>query len=732
MDSIVAQLTVELTKKNERIEALQRQLAAAVALGSPSGATAPSQIGHSSRDGATFEHRDDQRMLQRQLRDTAQQLEDSQRRCIDATRRFQRVISAMLDATLRDEERGRRLLEESRADEAALLFPRGSGGVVGGAGQPSWVIATSVPSESFDGGVLRPSKHVDVASSPGLPPPSPFRQPASASHSASTKVSASPPAIPSNPNQLGTPVSDTTHPHWYLVQCVKVGLVALFAPLSGDEADVVATPSPAAAAPKPGTASSAVGAVVSGFGNVMVAATGMMTSAVTAMMPLAQAQVVAPIQERLGAMTNGYVGGAAVANAAVGSDHGSVYFHLEHDTPTMMYDSPSTTLPPIDALNLNRDLTSRFRSSDAPMASSGGSSSNGVGSAASLENASLADGNAGSASNLSSATSQIVYRADQLRFSVIVPSCCQRIRFRLGISDNFLKYCLLEAPWREATSPGKSESQFFYFANYVIKETKAHEFKFLVEQYLPQFERYAANNPHSLLPQFACAFVVRWLKSGETRRYVLMNNVFSTSSFISKIYDLKGSSVGRTAGTTEGTVQRTAFGAVLLKDNDVPEHLIVCGPLRRAIVLAQLNSDTMFLSELKVVDYSLLVGVRSRLRMSTPIVSQRIHATTSPDTRAALSGGDEASLMQSGAPGACLRSEDGGMRSLPINTDEDSSTTREDTYYLGLVDVLQTFNSSKKVEHFVKGMIHDRSKISIIPPDDFAKRLTSFVEKISM
>lgn len=58
---------------------------------------------------------------------------------------------------------------------------------------------------------------------------------------------------------------------------------------------------------------------------------------------------------------------------------------------------------------------------------------------------------------------------------------------------------------------------------------------------------------------------------------------------------------------------RTAFGALLLKDNDLPSTLIICGAYHRAFLIAQFRSDVHFLLGLDIVDYSCVIGVRSRI-----------------------------------------------------------------------------------------------------------------------
>jgi 1-phosphatidylinositol-4-phosphate 5-kinase len=82
-----------------------------------------------------------------------------------------------------------------------------------------------------------------------------------------------------------------------------------------------------------------------------------------------------------------------------------------------------------------------------------------------------------------------------------------------------------------------------------------------------------------------------------------MNSVYHTDKYLQTFYDLKGSELGRSAKS----------GQDVLKDNDLrqglPEQAMSLHPEPRARVRAQMVSDCNFLSSMKIMDYSLLIGV---------------------------------------------------------------------------------------------------------------------------
>ncbi|KPA85917.1 putative phosphatidylinositol-4-phosphate 5-kinase [Leptomonas pyrrhocoris] len=334
--------------------------------------------------------------------------------------------------------------------------------------------------------------------------------------------------------------------------------------------------------------------------------------------------------------------------------------------------------------------------------------------------------------------------------------------------------------WRISVSPGKSGTTLLYFGDYVMKTVRPNEMEFFTRKFLPAYVRYCERNPHTLLPRFYASITVRWWKAGVVQHFVLMHNVLATPYYIHRIYDVKGSTVNRTALQPGKPPPRTAFGALLLKDNDLPPQLIICGAYQRAILLAQFRSDVGFLRQLSVVDYSCMIGVRSRLFSredgpSKTIVLQRHqhhdndepyvdplgggdvprplgnHRHTNSEitnvTSAAadagaqtvsVAGAGQLAPLSDGRPASeddvyvCIHGCDGGLLSLPIYAPGDDTTAREDVYYLGIIDVLQTYNSAKKLESFAKGFVNDRRAISVIPPEGYSERLYKVLERITV
>jgi 1-phosphatidylinositol-4-phosphate 5-kinase len=67
-----------------------------------------------------------------------------------------------------------------------------------------------------------------------------------------------------------------------------------------------------------------------------------------------------------------------------------------------------------------------------------------------------------------------------------------------------------------------------------------------------------------------------------------------------------------------------------------------------------------------------------------------------------------------------------------INSEvEDPGTIEYDVVlYLGIIDILQEYNVSKRVEHAVKSLKFDPLSISAVDPSTYSKRFINFLEKV--
>jgi 1-phosphatidylinositol-4-phosphate 5-kinase len=158
----------------------------------------------------------------------------------------------------------------------------------------------------------------------------------------------------------------------------------------------------------------------------------------------------------------------------------------------------------------------------------------------------------------------------------------------------------------EFISNSKSGQFFFYSydGEFLIKSMTQAECKFL-RRILPDYYRYVERQPDTLITKFYGMYRVK--PHGRKAIYfVVMGSVFHTDKEIHRIYDLKGSTQGRTASAKDKEQE-----VPVLKDNDFLDDrmFIRIGKVMSKKLKDQLRSDSDFLKALNIMDYSVLLGL---------------------------------------------------------------------------------------------------------------------------
>lgn len=277
-------------------------------------------------------------------------------------------------------------------------------------------------------------------------------------------------------------------------------------------------------------------------------------------------------------------------------------------------------------------------------------------------------------------------------FTDYSPMCYRHIREFFTIDAKAFEDVLCNSNWH-ATAAGKSSAQLFFCGqNWVIKTMTKEESKFLRE-ILHRYYYHVRDNAYTLLPHFVGHHSLHF--EGRKITFVIMQNVFATPQKITEKYDLKGSTVGRYAQAEEK--EKVTW---IRKDLDINRPIFL-GEHRRQLFIDQIKRDTAFLRTSEIMDYSLLVG---------------IHFNDGAATLAPSEVEDE----------RCFTADDGGMHSSPYK----GRPAAIETYYVGIIDILQKYNGRKRAETLLKGIAENSSQISCIKPTDYANRFIAFMSWI--
>ncbi|KAK7267156.1 hypothetical protein RIF29_19820 [Crotalaria pallida] len=311
--------------------------------------------------------------------------------------------------------------------------------------------------------------------------------------------------------------------------------------------------------------------------------------------------------------------------------------------------------------------------------------------------------------------------------------------FKVDAADYMLSICGNDA-LRELSSPGKSGS-FFYLTNddrYMIKTMKKAEAKALLRM-LPAYYNHFRAFENSLLTKFYGLHCVKLIGTAQKKvRFIIMGNLFCSEYTIHRRFDLKGSSLGRITDKPESEISETT----ILKDLD----LNFVFRLQRSWFQEfrrQIDRDCELLEQEGIMDYSLLVGIHFRDISADgdliPSGSQTL-GDSNGDGTPCISRADVDQLLLDPTRWASIKL---GVN-MPAKVErtvrrsdcelqlvgEPIGEFYEVVLFFGIIDILQDYDISKKLEHAYKSFQYDPTSISAVDPRQYSKRFRDFIFKI--
>ncbi|KAJ7559774.1 hypothetical protein O6H91_04G100500 [Diphasiastrum complanatum] len=341
-----------------------------------------------------------------------------------------------------------------------------------------------------------------------------------------------------------------------------------------------------------------------------------------------------------------------------------------------------------------------------------------------------------------------------------------REMFKIDTADYMLSICGNDA-LRELASPGKSGSVFFlsHDDRYIIKTLRKSEVKVLLGM-LPSYYHHVQMYENMLITKFFGVHRVR---------FVVMGNMLCTDLHIHRRYDLKGSLQGR--WTDNGEIDENTT----LKDLDL-KYVFQLEPSWREALLKQLVCDCRLLESQGIMDYSVLLGLHFRAPQHSATLSPELSTVPTNLTHSSCvtyaneqemgcshrglvlvprQPGNETSTPGLHVRGSPLRAPAGGDGevdlllpgtarrlqiqlgvNMPARADrrfDENDACREDkvleevhdvVLYLGIIDILQAYGVTKRIEHAYKSLHYDPLSISAVGPKVYAKRFQEFVSSI--
>uniref|UniRef100_A0A8B9Q383 Phosphatidylinositol 5-phosphate 4-kinase type-2 gamma n=1 Tax=Apteryx owenii TaxID=8824 RepID=A0A8B9Q383_APTOW len=314
------------------------------------------------------------------------------------------------------------------------------------------------------------------------------------------------------------------------------------------------------------------------------------------------------------------------------------------------------------------------------------------------------------------------------KFKEYCPQVFRNLRERFGIDDQDYQVSLTRSP---PHSEG-SDRRFLlsYDRTLVVKELSSEDVAD-VHGLLSHYHQYVVKcHGTTLLPQFLGMYRVS-VDSEETYLLV-MRNMFSHRLSVHRKYDLKGSLVSREASDKE-----KGKDLPTLKDMDFlnKNEKVYVGEEDKKDFMEKLKRDVEFLVQLKIMDYSLLLGIHD---------VARAEQEEEEEVEEEEGGGDEGGAAIVGSYGTSPEGIGSYLNShRPLGPGEfdpyvdvyaiksAEGGPRKEVYFMGLIDILTQYDARKKAAHAAKTVKHGAgAEISTVHPEQYAKRFLDFITNI--
>nr|XP_033794891.1 phosphatidylinositol 5-phosphate 4-kinase type-2 gamma isoform X3 [Geotrypetes seraphini] len=233
---------------------------------------------------------------------------------------------------------------------------------------------------------------------------------------------------------------------------------------------------------------------------------------------------------------------------------------------------------------------------------------------------------------------------------------------------------------------------------------------------------------NTLLPQFLAMY--RLSVDSEDNYMLVMRNLFSHRLAVHRKYDLKGSLVSREASDKEKVKELPT-----LKDMDFLNNSqkVYVDEEQMKVFMEKLKRDVEFLVQLKIMGYSLLLGIHDVQRAEQEEEEdqrQEEDETENPVTVGSYSTSPEgiASYLNSHKP-LGPGEFDSGIDVYAIKSAD--GAPQKEVYFMGLIDILTQYDAKKKAAHAAKTVKHGAgAEISTVHPEQYGKRFLDFVTNI--
>ncbi|KAJ6247191.1 phosphatidylinositol 5-phosphate 4-kinase [Anaeramoeba flamelloides] len=275
-----------------------------------------------------------------------------------------------------------------------------------------------------------------------------------------------------------------------------------------------------------------------------------------------------------------------------------------------------------------------------------------------------------------------------------------------------------------ATGGGRSGAYFYLTTDHklVLKNMSSvdkHSLDLIIQPYYDHLKKH----PQTLLPIFLGQFGITYGKIKLT--FIVMNYVFDSDLKIHKKYDLKGSQLNRGGDQWEKEAEEEKK---VLKDNDLNENIQLTASFKKKLK-RQIKHDAGFLKLYNLMDYSLLLGIHyfSKEKTRQIQLKEKKERLTNENGMGKGNQTGKGGGNQTGKENQIwFKQYRGGILGNVNNC-----FGKRCVYFIGLIDILQPYNTNKKMERGYKAVRYLHTKqMSSVNPQLYLRRFISNLDII--
>uniref|UniRef100_A0A8C6PXY9 Phosphatidylinositol 5-phosphate 4-kinase type-2 gamma n=1 Tax=Nothobranchius furzeri TaxID=105023 RepID=A0A8C6PXY9_NOTFU len=317
----------------------------------------------------------------------------------------------------------------------------------------------------------------------------------------------------------------------------------------------------------------------------------------------------------------------------------------------------------------------------------------------------------------------------QFKFKEYCPQVFRNLRERFGIEDQDYQVSLARSALLKEDE-GKFVGPLLtsYDHTLVVKEISSEEVEEMHTILSEYHQHIVTCHGSTLLPQFLAMY--RVTVESEDTYLLVMRNMFSHRLPVHRKYNLKGSLLSREASFKEKVKELPTHKDAELMNNMQKVYL---SDDEKGKMMEKLSGDLEFLIQMRIMDYSLLLGIHDIERAEREEEEEADLSNEEEEEDETDPAAPRSSTSPEGITGYMKSFKPMGPGEFDPYVDMYAvhSSVGEEVYFMGLTDVLTQYDTKRRAAHAARAVKHGAgAEISTLHPEQYAKCFSEVIIKI--